>query len=57
MNEEQLKQELARLAPQGRISCQLAFELAEKHALSRLALGKLLNQLKIKVINCQLGCF
>jgi hypothetical protein len=57
VNENELKQELQRIAPQGKIPCHKAFELADKYNLSRSAMGELLNQLRIKIVNCQLGCF
>ncbi len=57
MDQEPLKKELQELSPQGRISCNKAFELAEKYKLSRSEMGELLNQQKIKIFNCQLGCF
>ncbi len=44
-------------APQGKITCAAAFKLAEELGVSRAELGHLLNELKIKITNCQLGCF
>ncbi len=57
MNQAQLTQELQKLSPAGKISCNTAFTLAEKYKLSRSEMGELLNQQKIKIVNCQLGCF
>jgi hypothetical protein len=54
---DELKQKLYKLTPQGKISCHRAFELAKEYNMERLAMGELLNQLKIKIIHCQLGCF
>jgi hypothetical protein len=44
-------------APEGRIPCAAAFRLAQELSLSRKDLGELLNELKIKITQCQLGCF
>jgi hypothetical protein len=44
-------------APEGKIDCSAAFRLAAELSLSRKDLGELLNQLKIKITHCQLGCF
>lgn len=44
-------------AQEGRISCAQAWALADRFAYSKLELGKLLNELKIKLTHCQLGCF
>jgi len=44
-------------APAGKIPCATAFQLAEELGLSRSRLGELLNEMNIKIVNCQLGCF
>jgi hypothetical protein len=57
MPPEDLKATIQAAAPQGKIPCAAAFKLAEELGLSRSELGQLLNELRIKIINCQLGCF
>jgi hypothetical protein len=57
MTQEELRQKIKAAAPEGKIPCPLAFKLAEDLKISRKELGDLLNDLKIKIINCQLGCF
>ena len=57
MSREELKTKIQAAAPEGRISCATAMRLAEELVISRRDLGKLLNELKIKITNCQLGCF
>jgi len=57
MSREELKTKIQAAAPEGRISCAAAMRLAEELVISRRDLGKLLNELKIKITNCQLGCF
>jgi hypothetical protein len=44
-------------APNGRIPCAAAFQLAEELGLTRSRLGELCNELNIKISQCQLGCF
>ena len=39
------------------LSCSMAFSLSEKYQISRADVGKLCDELKIKITNCQLGCF
>ena len=41
----------------GKISCKQALKLAEEEGISSGDLGKLLNEIKVKVAGCQLGCF
>ncbi len=57
MNEEEVKNRIRAAAPEGNIPCAAAFRLAEELGISRKDLGNLLNELRIKIIQCQLGCF
>jgi hypothetical protein len=57
MSTDEIKERIRAAAPEGRIACAAAFRLAEEMGLSRRRLGELLNELKIKIIQCQLGCF
>ena len=57
MSQEDIKDKIRSAAPEGKIACAAAFRLAEELGLSRKDLGALLNDLKIKIIQCQLGCF
>jgi hypothetical protein len=44
-------------AKDGKISCQRALGLAREIGVSPKELGDLLNEMKIKIDACQLGCF
>jgi hypothetical protein len=57
MNKEDVKAKIQAAAPEGRIPCAAAFRLAEELGISRKDLGEFLNELRIKIANCQLGCF
>jgi hypothetical protein len=57
MSRELLKERIRAAAPEGKISCPAAMRLAEELVISRKDMGKLLNELKIKITQCQLGCF
>ena len=57
MTKEDLKTKIKTAAPEGKIPCATAFKLAEELGLSRTEMGEMLNELRIKIINCQLGCF
>ncbi|MEJ2091261.1 MAG: hypothetical protein P8X65_03615 [Syntrophobacterales bacterium] len=56
-SQEELKSRIRAAAPEGRIPCAVAFKLAEELGIPRKELGNLLNELRIKIIQCQLGCF
>ncbi len=57
MVDAELKARIKAAAPQGKIPCAAAFKLAEDLGLTRAQMGELLDELKIKIIQCQLGCF
>jgi hypothetical protein len=54
---KEAKAQIQAAAPNGRIPCAAAFKLAEELGITRSRLGELLNELNIKIIQCQLGCF
>jgi len=41
----------------GKIACKQALNISEEEGISSKDLGALLNEHKIKVASCQLGCF
>ena len=57
MNAEDMKTRIKAAAPEGKIPCAAAFRLAEELGISRKDLGILLNDMRIRIIQCQLGCF
>lgn len=54
---EDIKKVLKEMAPQGKIPCVMAFKIAREHDCSIADVGKLCNEMEIKIISCQLGCF
>jgi len=57
MDKEKIMQKVKSLSKDGKISCKQSLKLAEEEGISSRDLGELLNELKIKVMGCQLGCF
>ncbi len=57
MNEADIKNRIKAAAPEGKIPCATACRLAEELGISRKELGNRLDDMKIKIIHCQLGCF
>lgn len=39
------------------ITCAQAFAIAEDLRISKVKMGKMLNELQVKITKCQLGCF
>ncbi len=54
---DEITAKIKEAAKDGKISCPLAFKIAKENNISTQELGKLLDQLKIKISQCQLGCF
>lgn len=57
VNQEEIIAKLKEAAKDGKIPCAMAFKIAKECNVSTREIGNLLNQLKIKISNCQLGCF
>ena len=57
MDREKLAEKVKALSKNGKISCKQALKLAEEEGISSRDLGNLLNEIKVKVASCQLGCF
>jgi hypothetical protein len=41
----------------GKLPCALCFKIAEDFGIPKKELTKILNEMKIKISQCQLGCF
>ncbi len=57
VNQEEIIAKLKDAAKDGKIPCAVAFKIAKECNVSTKEIGNLLNQLKIKITGCQLGCF
>jgi hypothetical protein len=54
---EEAKKKLREAAPKGKIPCIMVFRIARECNCSAAEAGSLCDELKIKIVNCQLGCF
>jgi hypothetical protein len=52
-----LAREISASLVEGRLSCPIAFKVAKKLNIAPRAVGDKANELGIRIINCQLGCF
>ncbi len=61
MHEEEgldpLKEALRKEAPSGKIPCARARALAERYGVDYRRVGQLADEMKIKITDCELGCF
>ena len=57
MEKEELIQRIKAASKDGKMSCRQALKLAEEAGISSREVGTVLNDMKIKISGCQLGCF
>lgn len=55
--EEKVKEELRKQSNEGRITCQEARKIAEDLGVPYSQVGRAANELRIKIKDCELGCF
>jgi len=57
MERDKVIEAVKQRAREGRIPCAVCFQIAEEYAIPKRELGELLNELEIKVVQCQMGLF
>ena len=57
MDEKVIKELIMKRQSDDRISCRAACEIADEAGVPRSLIGRLLDEMKIKIHSCQLGCF
>jgi len=56
-NRIEIEEEIKKKAVKGRLSCSAARKIAEEAGVAYKIVGNAADRLKIKIANCQLGCF
>jgi hypothetical protein len=57
MERRELEKAILEKVKGGKIPCAVCFKIAEDFGITKKEMGKILNEMKIKVGQCQLGCF
>ena len=57
MERKKIKETILSKSKEGKVPCAMCFKIAEDFGVSKKELGKILNEIKIKISQCQLGCF
>jgi hypothetical protein len=57
MDKQAIAEKVKTRTTNGKIACVQALRISEEEGVSSKDLGALLNELKVKVADCQLGCF
>jgi hypothetical protein len=57
MDRKRLEEAILKKSKVGKLPCAVCFTIAEEFGISNKEMGKILNEMKIKISQCQLGCF
>jgi hypothetical protein len=57
MDRDKLEKVILEKTKDGRLPCAMCFKIAEDFGISNKEMGKILNEMKVKISQCQLGCF
>ncbi len=57
MDRKKLEEAIQAKAKDGKIPCAMCFKLAEDFGISKREMGQILNEINIRISQCQLGCF
>ena len=57
MEREKLEKAVREKAKEGKLPCAMCFKIAEEFGISKKEMGEVLNDLNIRISQCQLGCF
>jgi hypothetical protein len=57
VDRKKLEEVVLNKSKEGKLPCALCFKIAEDFGIPKKELTKVLNEMKIKISQCQLGCF
>jgi hypothetical protein len=57
MDRKKIEEAILKKSKEGKLPCAMCFKIAEDFGISKNKMGKVLNEMKIKISQCQLGCF
>jgi len=57
VDRDKLEKVILEKAKDGKLPCAMCFKIAEDFGISKKEMGKILNEIKVKISQCQLGCF
>jgi hypothetical protein len=57
MDRKKIEEAILKKSKEGKLPCAMCFKIAEDFGISKNKMGEILNEMKIKISQCQLGCF
>ncbi len=57
VDRKRLEEAILEKSKGGKLPCAVCFKIVEDFGVSKKEIGEILNKMKIKISQCQLGCF
>jgi hypothetical protein len=57
MDRKKIEETILEKSKDGKLPCAICFKIAEDFGISKKEIGDILNEMKVKISQCQLGCF
>ena len=57
VDRKKIEEAILAKAKDGKIPCAVCFKIADHFGISKRKMGKILNEMKTRISQCQLGCF
>jgi hypothetical protein len=57
VDRKRIEEAIKKKAKDGKLPCVLCFKIGEDFGISKREMGNILNEMKVKISQCQLGCF
>lgn len=57
MDRKKIEEAILEKSKDGKVSCAICFKIAEEFGISKREMGQILNEINIRISQCQLGCF
>jgi hypothetical protein len=57
MDRKKIEEAIKEKTKEGKLPCAVCFKIAGDFGISKREMGKILNEIKVKISQCQLGCF
>jgi hypothetical protein len=57
MDRKKLEETILGKSKDGKLPCAVCFKIAEDYGISKREMGEILNEINIRITQCQLGCF
>jgi len=57
VDRKKLEEVLIEKSKDGKLPCAMCFKIADDFSISRKEMGQILNEMNIRITQCQLGCF